>query len=275
MTAVSIRSTQELITLALALGKPQENAHPYGRRFVLLPQGDGGAKLEYLERPDLPTRKTGTVETLDVESFLVATNRYYDAKCGVVYAAIDPGSFVAVLNDHHHDGPNWRDHRVSFALSFSKEFKLWDEQDKEPMTQEEFAFFIEDNMPDFTDPPGARMLEVAINFRVTQGAKFSKALRLTDGTVSLEFTEQNTVNAGSAGTLSVPEKFRISIPVWAGLDQKSYDFDAVLRWTLRSGDLAIRYELQRPHKVVEDAFAETLQTIKDGIPGATVIFGKP
>lgn len=119
------------------------------------------------------------------------------------------------------------------------------------------------------------MLEIAINFRVKQGVHFSSAIRLNDGTVSMEYTEQNAAGATKTGKVSIPEKFKIDIPVWAGLDQKTYEFEALLRYKVSEGDLSIRYELQRPHKVVEKAFEDTLGEIRSGVEGATVIFGKP
>lgn len=273
--AVNFRSADELIKLALALGKVQGNPHPGGKQFVLVPKPEGGAEIVYLDRPDYPSRRSGMVQTLDIESFITATKRYYDPTKAVIYAMIDPGSFVAVLNDHHADGADWRDHRVEFPLSFSKEYLTWTKQNKQPMAQEEFAFFIEDNMPDFIEPSGARMLEIAINFRVKQGVRFSSGIRLQDGTVNLEYVEQNTAGAGKTGKFTIPEKFKIEIPVWSGLEQKGYEFEAFLRWKLTDGNLAIRYELQRPHKVVEAAFSDTLQEIRNNLTGATILFGKP
>lgn len=264
-----------LIALGAALVETRENPHPHGRSFVTVPKADGSVEVVYLERPDNPVRLSGAVEAYDVESFIAATSRYYDSEKGVIYATLDPAAFTAVLNDNHRGVSDWRDHRVSFALKHSKEFIGWMAQHKRPMAQEEFAFFIEDHMPDFSEPSGARMLEIAINFRVKQGVHFSSAIRLNDGTVSMEFTEQNTAGATKTGKVNIPEKFKIAIPVWAGLDQLIYGFEALLRYKVDGGNLAVRYELQRPHKVVEKAFADTLDKIKTEIEDSTVIFGKP
>lgn len=264
-----------LINLGRLLAGVQPNPHPHGKSFVVVPKADGAAEVVYLDRPDVPSRLSGTVEAHDTESFLAATKRYYSDGLGVIYATLSPAAFTAVLNDSNVEGPNWRDHRVSFTLKHSKEYEVWMLKNRVPMSQEEFAFFIEDNMPDFYEPSGARMLEIAINFRVKQGVHFSSAIRLNDGTVSMEYTEQNAAGATKTGKVNIPEKFKIDIPVWAGLDQKTYEFEALLRYKVSEGDLNIRYELQRPHKVVEKAFEDTLREIRDNIEGAVVIFGKP
>lgn len=267
---------QALINLGAAATAVRQNPHQGGRSFVMVPKADGSMEVVYLERPEVPFRLSGVVVVNDTESFVVATNRYFNERRSVIYATLDPASFTTVLNDYHvEDGPGWRDHRVSFSLEHSNEYGEWKENDKHPMSQEEFAYFIENNMPDFVEPSGARMLEIAINFRVKQGVHFNSGMRLNDGTVSLEYNEVNTAGAGKAGKFNIPEKFKILIPVWAGLDQEKYEFEVFLRWKLSEGDLAIRYELQRPSKVVETAFRDTLGNIRSGIEGATVLFGKP
>lgn len=269
------KNVQALINLGAAATGIRQNPHPHGRSFVLVPKADGSLEVVYLERPDKPFRLSGAVVVDDTESFITAAKRYFADSFSVIYATLAPASFTAVLNDSSAEGPDWRDHRVNFSLEHSNEYRAWEENDKHPMSQEEFAYFIEDNMPDFAEPSGARMLEIAINFRVKQGVHFNSGMRLTDGTVSLEYNEVNTAGAGKAGKFNIPEKFKILIPVWSGLDQEKYEFEAFLRWKLSDGNLAIRYELQRPGKVVEKAFRDTLEEIKNNIEGATVIFGKP
>lgn len=266
---------QALIKLALGLGEVRDNPHPHGRSFVLVPKADGGIEVVYIERPEIPERLSGTIETDDVASFVAATKRYYAEDRSLIYATLAPAAFTSVLNESTAESADWRDHRVSFLMKHSKEYLAWLGRDKQPMTQEEFAFFIENNMPDFQEPSGARMLEIAINFRVKQGVHFNSGMRLQDGTVSLEYTEVNTAGAGKAGKFNIPEKFRIGVPVWAGLNQDTYEFDAVLRWKLSEGNLSIRYELQRPHKTVEKAFSDTVEHIKGELNVSTVIFGKP
>lgn len=271
-----------LVTLGATFAPVHKNPHPGGRDYVLLPKPDG-VVVEYLERPEHPQRLGGTVKINDTESFIAATNRYADKNRSVLYAALHPAAFTAVLNDHSdkrlsqsgHDGANWRDHRVSFVLANAKECKVWHECQKKEMTQESFAYFIEDNLPDFKSPEGGKMLEIALNFRVKQGVAFKSAIRLQDSQVQLEYTEQNEAGAGSAGKMSIPETFTIEIPVFDGLEAKKYRFEARLRYKLGGGSLALRYELIRPHKVIEQAFKDVLEQVKKGVKDVPVIFGTP
>lgn len=265
-----------LVALGAALGKQQSNPHPGGRAFVLLPMADGSVKVEYLERPDLPVRKSGTVQANDTESYIAAVNRFHNEKHTVIYAALKPASFMAVLNDHTVEANQWRDHRVAFSLGNSKEFDLWSAECKQDMSQEKFAFFIEDNLPDFKNPTGAKMLELALNFKVNRKVNFKSAMNLADGTMQLEYADlQEGGGSGPTRRMPIPEVFTIEIPVWGGLKAKKYVFDARLRYRVDNGTLTIRYDLIRPHKVVEQAFKDVLEQIQAGVKKSTVIFGAP
>lgn len=270
-----------LLALGALAGSVHPNPHKDGRAFVILTDKDGGLKVEYLDRPTFPERRNGTVHAADTDSFIAAVTRHVSKESTVLYASLHPAAFVAVLNDHgkkqagNESGSHWRDHRVSFALGYSKEYDLWLNRQKQPMAQEDFAFFIEDNLPDFKNPEGARMLEIALNFRVKNNLAFKSALKLQDGSVDLQYTEQVEGGAGRAGNAKVPETFTIEIPVWSGLEARKYVFEARLRYRVQGGALSIRYELARPQKIVETAFKHVLEKIRDGVKDVPVIFGKP
>jgi uncharacterized protein YfdQ (DUF2303 family) len=270
-----------LVALGAALGRPVINPHAGGRAYVLLPQGNGDVKVEYLERPSVPERRTGTVKADDTASFIAGVNRYFDKDRTVIYASLDPAKFEAVLNDHAskglsqsgHDGSNWRDHRVLYTLALSKEWEIWEKQHGKDLSQEQLAYFIEDNLPDFKNPTGAKMLEIATNFRVKQGVTFKSNFRPQDGQVKLEYIEQNEGGAGVNGNMTIPELFTIQVPVWKGIDAAKYDQQIRLRYRVGGGSLSIKLELVRKHKTIEQAFIDVLAKIKAGVKDATVIFG--
>lgn len=266
--------------LAMALGTPRQNPHAGGRAFVLVPQGPDVLKVEYLERPDRPARKTGIIQVSDLESFIAYTLRHISVEETVVYANLNPSGFHAVLNDHASAAliAGWRDHRCSFVLRHSDEFMAWTKANKQQMNQADFAEFIEDNLPDFKAPPGASMHELALNFRAKQEVAYSGAVRMQSGDIELTYTAKTDAgqrpNAVLSGTFRVPEKFTIEIPVWSGLNQAKHLFECRLRYRLHQGAVAFYYELNRPHKVVEEAFELLLTKVKGAVT-APVIFGQP
>jgi len=267
-----------LAAMVACFSEVHKNPHQDGRDFVIVPAGGGQWKVEYLERPPLPIRKSGIVDVYDVESLCKYADRHLDKDFSVIYARLNPAKFIAVLNDHgmgHKDATGWGDHHCVFDLKHSPEYAAWIARSGKPMDQAQFGEFIEANLPDFTQPPGAAMYELALNFRAKQEASYSGAIRTQSGDIELTYTQKTTDAVGAvAGKMTVPERFSIEIPVWAGLNQKKHAFAARLRYRLGGGTVAFTFELDRPHKVVERAFEDVLSVIREKV-AAPVFFGLP
>jgi uncharacterized protein YfdQ (DUF2303 family) len=254
-----------------ALARPLINPHAEGDSAVLVPPGHS---VQYLTRPPLPFRKHGTVKLCDAESFI----GYWSQQSGEnsrIYGSLEPAQFVAVLNDYD-DKQNWKDYRALYVLKHSREWLTWLKANKTDFNgNEAFAMWLEDNAVDIIDPDPANMMGIALNMRVSQSQGFAKAVRLQDGNV--QFTYSNVVEgsaSNAAGAITIPEIFKISIPVFEGLKAPHYVLEARFRYRLHSGALTIRYELVRPHKVIEEAFADLVYQIQDETK-AIVLFGTP
>jgi len=270
--------------LAVAQAEPTTSKGLDDCPYIILRDADGKERIEWLKEKVIePHRKTGTVKLNDVESF----NAYYaiHGNGAPVYATMQPAKFIAVLNEHTKDKADYRDHRAVFTVEHSKEWATWTNRsghDKPFASNEAFALFLEDNAPDIIDPSSAHMLQIALNFRVKADVAFSVAQRLQDGQINLGYS--NLVNASAEGAaaepggapvkLTIPEKFTIEIPVFAGLDAPKYRVSARFRYRLREGKLSLWFELERPHKVVEAAFKVLWDSIKDTTK-APVLHGTP
>jgi len=211
------------------------------------------------ERLEAPHRKTGTVKLNDAESFIAYYGMHGNG--APVYATMQPAQFVAVLNDHTKDKADWRDHRALFTVKYSPEWDVWFKHNGSGAafgSNESFALFLEENAPDIVRPEPAKMLQIALNFRVNADVQFSLVQRLSDGDIDLGYKNVVTATAGRAadGNVTIPEQFAIEVPVWAGLEAKKYQIEARFRYRLREGKLTLWYELVRPHKVVEQAFKD-------------------
>lgn len=261
---------ESAVIAGAATAKPQLNPHKEGPAYAVVPPGH---KVEYLERPAFPFRKDGTVKLMDAESFI----RYWTEEAeesSRIYGSLEPAQFIAVFNDHE-DGPDWKDYRALFQLRHSKEWKVWTGRDKNDFAgNDAFAIWLEDNAIDIIQPDPAMMMDIALNMRVSQSQGFAKAVRLSDGNV--QFTYSNTVDGsvGGGGNIKIPETFAISIPVFEGLTSPKYRVEAKFRYRLHSGTLTVRYELVRPHKVVEEAFRDICTKIEAETTKA-ILFGTP
>lgn len=216
--------------------------------FVVVPEG---ATIESLERfLDEPARKTGNVEMRDTKSFIQYVNE--EKELGTrIYANYQKPHFTGVINDHMKDAPGWKDHRVIYRCPQSIEWQTWNRSNKSTVTQEAFAQFIEDNLPDIAQPPAAEMLEISRTLEAKKKVNFASGIRLSNGQNELTYEESISGTAGK-GKFVVPEMFVIGIPVLEGGER--YAVEARLRYRIgESGKLTMWYELVRPHKILEDA----------------------
>lgn len=245
-----------------------------GHQFVLVP---AGYQLQNFDSyADTPARKKGIAALNDAASFIdyVKTHATGDT---TIYGLADPASFVAVLNGHSQGKAGWGDHRASYTCPVAKEWAIWNNQSGKAMDQQKFAEFIEANLPDIVstapgEPAAVDMLEVSKSFKVNKSVNFASDKVLSNGRVQFTYVEDLKGTAGEKGQINVPEKFYIGIPVFEG--GAPYKIEANLRWRLKDGDLAMWYELIRPHKTQEAAFLDVWKQIHEGT-GVKVLRGSP
>jgi len=263
----------------------QDSPLKHGKPYVIIRGPDGSEAVEYVDaqfsRP--PEGKSGTAKVLDLPSFL-AYWKDHGRLVSRVYASLKPVQFVAVLDDYYpcaladvDDGADWREHRLSFTPEHSREWNTWvgrSGKDKAFDGNSDFAAWLEDQLPDVVEPDGATLLQIARTFRVSEGVTWNNEVRLTDGTINLLYHREITGAAGPAHELKIPEIIKISIPVWAGVNQKNWTVEARFRYRLTGSKLSIWYELIRPHKVVEAAFLEMWNEITTAT-GRAPLLGSP
>lgn len=243
--------------------------------FVVIPTD---CKVESLERliyndnAAHPMRKKGTVTVLDAASFCEYYVLFHD-EMSRVFADETKGSFLAVLDYHAtgENGPRWGQHRLSLTLRHSEEWKVWSGKDGEHFGQMDFAEFIEDNQPDISDPSGATMLEVARDLQAKSSADFSSVISQANGSAKFQYTE-TVRGAYGSGDIEIPERFRVTIPIYIGSDPIT--LTARLRYRLNSGKLVFWYDLLRASNAERDGFMTIHNSISRTLD-ATIINGAP
>lgn len=216
-----------------------------------------------------PTRARGTNVFRDAASFCTAVALHGAAETTLLYGNPLAPSFKAVFNDHG-EAPGWRDHTATYSCPLSVEWKLWTGANKRQMNQEAFAQFIEDNAPDCVTPDAATMIEISRTLEAKKKVSFASAIRLSNGESELSYEEEISGTA-SKGKLKVPETFSIGIAVLEGGPR--YAVHARLRYRIADkGVLSLWYDLDRPHKVLEDAAKEVWTEIESKT-GFTILNG--
>lgn len=220
-----------------------------------------------------PNRKQGTVELRAVDSLVQYCQDQGASTYSYIYADGDSLTITAVFNDHR-DLPGWRDHRASFKAEYTPEYQRWLSRNgvQKAMTQTEFSEFVEDNFADITEPAAQQMLEVATTIQAKTDISFSTAKRLQDGQTQLSYTETVNASAGVNGALQIPREFALGLRIFK--NGEGYKLKARLKYRLGSGTVKFWYELDRPERAVEDAFAGYIEKVRTA-SGYTVLMGKP
>lgn len=265
-------TVRDLLAAGGALATPRESPVIHGEPGVPYAIVPDGYRIEHMRRAiDLhpaPHHIEAERRLHALYSWLTYVERF-ETHATALYVQLEPAQFVAVFDEHEPAAPAWRAHRAIFRPTHSRQWLAWKERDgrdKAFSDNVEFAEWLEDQHVDIVDPPGGAMLDAALQFRVSQQMVFRNAARLQDGHVQMEYStvvEQAGGN-GAAGALTLPERFTVAIPVFAGLDEPRYQLTARFRYRLANGGLRIWYQLERPADVVERAFRDMVATVDNG-----------
>ncbi|WP_404422952.1 DUF2303 family protein [Nibricoccus sp. IMCC34717] len=254
-----------------------------GYPFLLRPGSDSPVPIERL--CDEPRRIRASVELGDAASFVTYVKRARDdGSLVTAQASAAGGSFVAHLDYHFpksDDGINnarWCEHVAVYPLAPSPEWVRWLGASGQMFSQTDFALFLEDNAADVVAPSGdkaapnaAQLLELALTLQAKTNVQFSSGVRLDNGQHQITYNEVIDARAGAEGKLKIPAAFYLALAPFVGSDK--YQVKARLRYRLERGVVGFRYEIERPHKIIENAFAEIRQSIAKEL-GSEVLLGK-
>ena len=209
-------------------------------------------------RPN-PIRKHATVSLQEVASFCQYWG-LYRSEDSRIFADPNALKFAAILDYHGaaERPANWRVHTVSYTLTKTVEWTTWLANNGKRMNQSDFATFIEDNAVDVVEPKSAEMVDIAREFEATSSVKFASGVRLQGGQQRLTYIDETKATVGKS-QIEVPERFALRLSAFVGMPP--VDVMARLRYRIEQGALTMWYDLVRPHKVAEQAFADAMKII--------------
>lgn len=215
-----------------------------------------------------PWRLKQIVTVFDPKSF----TDYFTDYCNLdsrVFVDSQAPTIVGVLDYHRQPAgdakepaPDWGQHRLIYKFRPTKEWTTWTASDRKPVKQVEFARFVEENLVDIFSPAHADMLQISRAMEAKKNVNFSSGVRLQNGEVQLTYQEEIRGTAAS-GTIEIPEFFTIKIAPFEGSDL--YTVDCRFRYQIIENSLQLRYEMVRPHKIIEHAVTAVAEKIRQGL----------
>lgn len=268
MQPIDINETTTEAAVVAALAR--EGIHPIVKTdaaadqdtpLLLWPRSEQAHSLEpFLAHP---VRKEAAVTITDVQSFIAYLARFALPHTAIFCTLTSEGGHFAAIIDYHEkqDGKaNRGRHRCTLEMRHTPEWEMWRRFNDKPLSQLEMAHFLEDNRLDIVDPEAAQIIEIAKTFEATQGVQFKSALRLQNGDRQLAYDVTTGAKAGQKGDLQIPEKITMKLPVF--MNGPAYMLEAWFRYTIDGGALKLRYQLIRPHKLIELALLEARNAIQ-------------
>jgi uncharacterized protein YfdQ (DUF2303 family) len=223
-----------------------------------------------------PLRKRGSAALVDADSFATYIQQHRTAGTALYGDANETGGgFVALLDAPPPNAgdavqlPTWCEHTATQKLEPTPEWKRWLGKSGVDLDQKTFAEFIEDNAQDIIVPEGDAgkgfptqqdLLSVASTLQIKTDVRFASSVKLQNGQVQLGYTEQIEAGHGAEGKMLIPERFGLAIAPFRGTPK--YLVVARLRYRGTGGKAIFRYEIERPHKIVESAFNDVRMVIE-------------
>lgn len=238
-----------------------------------------------------PKRKEGIAQAQTFDAFCELVNRHKTGNSAIFAdAAWQKPSFTAVIDYHEAINGGRADfgrHRVRYDFPLSEEWQAWIGQNGTTMTQQDFAWFLEDRVAELSAPTDAEKAQLEHQFQTTvatpaQVVELSRGLTvavaasvkahttLQTGEGSIQFDE--THNDGAGQKLKVPGIFMLNIaPFFMG---ETIRVPVRLRYRVREGKVLWFYQIYRPDLAITEHVRHTLADARERT-GLPTYEGKP
>lgn len=218
-----------------------------------------------VRREPTPPRKTGLYQFTDPAGLVNYLNKHATPDTEI-YAAVSQGTITAVINAHEtylSDGgqAGWGDHRAVLKLRSTQDWIDWVGGDRKWLKQDDFAEFVEAHLPNFLEPDGATVLELAQEFRARKSVRFDSSSRVKSGETRITWHEEIEAKAGK-GSIDIPDTIAIALqPYERG---EVVGLTARLRYRINEGTLALGWVLDRPDDVLRAVFDNVVEEVSTG-----------
>lgn len=183
--------------------------------FVILPAGNGGGhKVEVLPEREHPALVEVAVNFSMIDSFCEYVKEFKNVATKVFGHFIGSratGGFECVIDYHKARGdgtiePTWTKHTAFLSLGFSPEFAPWAAIHGQPMSQDTFVEFIEDNAGVVHMPSAGTLMDTAAELVAKRNIEARSIRRLDDGRSEVAYNEKTQVGTpGPRGTIMLPK----------------------------------------------------------------------
>lgn len=249
-----------------------------GRQLLIVPDGytHHDVTEENAVPPLLPGHISQKVTVQTVDSLVDYVDAFKRSNGTRLFADIDNNAILAAIDYHRttdDNEPGIADHvahTAALKLPFSVEWTAWIAASGKMSGQLDFARFLEENAADIVSPSGADLLDACRDIQTARNVDFKKVVRTNSDNECFEYADSTEART-KQGTVEIPSRFTLSIPVYFG--QPPITLDAFLRWRLEADKLQLGIVLHRPEHARQAEFRSIVTDAADRT-GCPVVFGR-
>ena len=230
---------------------------------------NGKMRFEDLERfARAPRRTRQRVQLENVEAFVRYVSEFARPSRTLVFATAHLSDYaIRAMIDYHgtgEDEASWQEHSATYSPAFATGFGAWNAIHGQPITQAQFADFLEDRAADAVVPDPADLMAVASHFEAVRDVTFKSAINVSTGERQFRYEEKD----GAGGGIQCPKMILLRTPIFEGTPP--IDFSVRISYTFRDGKLVFALKIHRMAETIDEAFNalcdEIRQGLGDGIP---------
>lgn len=251
---------------------------------------------EHLEKYRVtPERKKGTIKLDRVESLVEITKRFKSAN-SVLFAEASVSdrqisAKIVTIFDYHKQSEDIKDadnggFRAVYDFPISRMFKKWLDSNNTAMTQENFAYFLEERIAEITtatdedkkqivglkpvwaDP--IEILELSRDLEIYSNESLVSKNKLSSGEREIKFSSVHSDATGAP--ITIPDFFVIRVPVFEGGQPQR--ILVRLRYRKQESTLAWFYDLYKIDEALEVGFEEGCDHVAKEVE-LPIFYGKP
>jgi uncharacterized protein YfdQ (DUF2303 family) len=249
---------------------------------AIVPQGYHAIALEDLigRYREAPLRLAQAVHFTELDSFIAYVAQFLVPETAVFLAlgqsqgVLEP-EFLAVIDYHGKDAPSWCEHRAWYKARTTPEWARVMGKANVSLTQTQLVEFLEDNARLIVDPPGAELLELAMNLEGKNDIRCNNIVRLATGKQQLIYEEDVTLKgvvSQQAGKVEFPTRMVLGLAPYVG--GPGYKIECRLRYRIESRALRFWFQPVDVHLVIELALHAMSEAISEKLK-LSVLAGMP
>lgn len=216
---------------------------------------------------DRPNRAKASEAFADTESLIGYVNRFADEGTCVVKSDRTACVIKAVLDYHEPKGEaDWCQWTASFVARKDNRYARWSGISGQRMGQVKAGEFLEERAVDVIEPDAATVMDMVMQFDALKKVTFKQSTRLHDGNRQFQYIEETEAR----GALTLPERIKIRVPVFEGMEPDV--IDVRVRYRIDDGSLVFIFEIHDEAEVLNTAFERCEDAVRVGISSDIPIY---